>query len=58
MMGTRLNSRLARSLLAAGRVVGGYLQYQRVKSPDENRWVCVEHESTTRSGDVRTPTPA
>jgi len=58
MMGTRLNSRLAHSLLAAGRVGGEYLQYQRVKSPDENRWVCVEHESVTRSGDVRTLTPA
>lgn len=58
MMGTRPNSRLARSPLAAARVFGEYLQEQRVKIPDENRWLCVEHESATRSGDVRTSRPA
>jgi hypothetical protein len=58
MMGTRLTPRLARSLLAAGRVGSEYLQYQRVKSPGENRWLCAEHASVTRSGDVRALPPA
>lgn len=60
MMNTRLKPRLARSRLAAARVFDEYLQAQRAESPDKNRWTCVavEHKSATRSGDLRTLSPA
>jgi len=60
MVDTRFKPRRARSRLAAGRVFGEYLQDQRTEGPDENRRACVaiEYESTTHSGDLRTPSPA
>jgi hypothetical protein len=60
MVDTRFKPRRARSRLAAGRVFSEYLQGQRVDGPDENRQACVafECESATRSGNLRTPTPA
>jgi hypothetical protein len=59
MVDTRLKPRRVRSRLAAGRVFGGYLQDQCAESPIKNRWACVEieHESATRSGDLRTRSP-
>jgi len=62
MVDTRFKPRRARSRLAAGHMFGEYLhlQDQRVESPDTNRWACVaiERESVTRSGDLRTLSPA
>jgi hypothetical protein len=60
MMNTRLKPRPARSRVAAARVFGEYLQDQRAENPGKNRWICVtvEHESSTRSGDLRTLSPA
>jgi len=60
MVDTRLKPRHARSRLAAGRVIGGYLQDQCSESPIENRWTCVaiEHKRATRAGGLRTLSPA
>jgi len=60
MVDTRFKPRRARSRLAAGRVFSEYLQGQRAERPDENRRACVaiEYESATRSGDLRTLSPA
>ncbi|EJN57311.1 hypothetical protein HSB1_42740 [Halogranum salarium B-1] len=58
MMNTHLKPRPARSRLAAVRVFSNYLQDQRAERSDENRWSCVEHESATRSGNLRTLLPA
>jgi hypothetical protein len=60
MVDTRFKPRRARSRLAAGRVIGGYLQDQCSESPIENRLACVtvEHKRAMRAGGLRTLSPA